>query len=68
VENVREPVVLVSFGMGINSSHLSFPSRPAGGIQSDESTFPKVCGVDSRFRGMTALQMTRVPDRSRAWH
>jgi hypothetical protein len=21
------------------------------GIQSDDSTFPKVCGVDSRFRG-----------------
>jgi hypothetical protein len=28
------------------------PVIPAkAGIQSDDSTFPKVCGVDSRFRG-----------------
>ena len=41
--------MLVSFGMG---DQLEPPVIPAkAGIQSDDSTFPKVCGVDSRFRG-----------------
>ena len=35
------------------STRAAGHSRPAvaGGIQSDDSTFPKVCGVDPRFRG-----------------
>jgi len=54
--------VLVSFGMGIHTSRRSFPSRSAGGIQSDDSTFPKVYGVDSRFRGNDYVsQMTPIP-------
>ena len=35
-----------------NGGPLEPPVIPAkAGIQSVESTFPKVCGVDSRFRG-----------------
>jgi hypothetical protein len=43
--------VLVSFGMESTSKHLSFPSRPAGGIHSVGGAFPMACGVDSPFRG-----------------
>ena len=35
-----------------NGDPLEPPVIPAkAGIQSDDSRFPKVCGVDSRFRG-----------------
>jgi hypothetical protein len=44
----KPPPVLVSFGMEIHSNYRSFPRKR---IQSDDSTFPKVCRVDSRFRG-----------------
>ena len=57
--NVYNPWVLVSFGMGIHSSRRSFPSRSAGGIQSDDSTFPKVCGVDSSRHGGTGMTRSR---------
>src|SRR5208337_1066095 len=45
------------FGMGTHSSRRSFPRKACpelaegGGIQSDDRTLPRVCGVDSRFRG-----------------
>ena len=39
---------LASFGMGIYSSRPSFPRKRES---SPASTFPKVCRVDSRFRG-----------------
>ncbi len=44
--------VLVSFGMGDPHQPPVIPAKapviPAkAGIQSDDSTFPKVCGVDS---------------------
>jgi hypothetical protein len=41
-------------GTGViwNGDSLDPPVIPAkAGIQSDDSAFPKVCGVDSRFRG-----------------
>jgi len=47
----QEPV---KAGAGViwNGDPLEPPVIPAkAGIQSDESTFPKVCGLDSRFRG-----------------
>jgi hypothetical protein len=50
------PRVNCALGSGIrvvwNEDSLDPPVIPAkAGIQSDDSTFPKVCGVDSRFRG-----------------
>jgi len=44
----------VARGAGLiwNGDPLEPPVIPAkAGIQCDDSTFPKVCGVDSRFRG-----------------
>jgi hypothetical protein len=52
-------------GIGViwNGDPLEPPVIPAkAGIQSDDSTFPKVCGVHSRFRGNDQVsQMTPVP-------
>ncbi len=45
-------------GAGViwNGDPIEPPVIPAkAGIQSDDSTFPKVCGVDSRFRGNDCL-------------
>ena len=46
-----------------NGDALEPPVIPAkAGIQSDNSTFPRVCGVDSRFRGNDWLsQITPIP-------
>jgi hypothetical protein len=55
----KVPMVQVSFGMGIHSSRRSFPSRSAGGIQSDDSAYPKVCGVDSSRHGGTGMTRSR---------
>ena len=53
-------------GAGViwNGDPLEPPVIPAkAGIQSDDSTFPKVCGVDSRFRGNDQVsQMTPIPE------
>ena len=43
-----------ALGSGViwNGDPLEPPVIPAkAGIQSEDSTFPKACGVDSRFRG-----------------
>jgi len=47
--------VVASFGMGSLSKRRSFPSRSAGGIQSVDSAFPKVCRVDSSRHGGTGM-------------
>jgi hypothetical protein len=53
------------WGAGViwNGDPLEPPVIPAkAGIQSHDSTFLKVCGVDSRFRGNDwASQMTPIP-------
>jgi hypothetical protein len=42
-----------------NADPLEPPVIPAkAGIQSDHSTFPKACGVDSRFRGNDCIQFS----------
>jgi hypothetical protein len=66
------------FGPGViwNGDPLDPPVIPAkalvipakAGIQSDDSTFPRVCGVDSRFRGNDQVsQMTPILEAASAW-
>jgi hypothetical protein len=52
-----------SIGVIWNGDPLDPPVIPAeAGIQSDDSTFPKICGVDSRFRGNDC-----APNDTRTW-
>jgi len=47
-----DPAAAVCAGVIWDGNPLEPPVIPAkAGIHSDDSTFPKVCGVDSRFRG-----------------